>query len=90
MKSIDEYLAALEKELAGSDLATLRDARTDAEEHLHTAVETLKEGNPEITNQEAVVTCIVEYGTPDEIAAAYKQIEDYLVPAFSSAQTAYN
>jgi len=84
MKSIEEYLIALEVELAGSDLATLRDALTDAEEHLHTAVETLKEGHPEITDEEAVAACIEEYGTPAEIAAAYKQIEDYLVPAFSS------
>ena len=54
MKSIDEYLEALEKELTGSDPATIRDARTDAEEHLRTAVETLKENNPHITEGEAV------------------------------------
>jgi len=88
MKSIDQYLSALERELAGSDLATIRDARADAEEHLHAAVEIMKESNPDLTEAEAVAACIAEYGTPAEIAAAYKQIEDYLVPALAPRKPA--
>jgi len=84
MKSIDEYLTTLENELAGSDLATIKDARTDAEEHLQTAIENMKEQNPEMSDVEALSICIKEYGAPEEIASAYKQVEEYLVPKYPS------
>jgi hypothetical protein len=88
MKSIDQYLSALERELAGSDPATVRDAQADAGEHLHTAVEIMKESNPDLSDGEAIAACIDEYGTPAEIAAAYKGIEDYLVPALAPRKPA--
>jgi uncharacterized membrane protein len=39
MKSVEDYLARLEKELAGSDPAITQDALADAEEHLRNALE---------------------------------------------------
>jgi len=87
MKSIDEYLNTLEVELQGSDLATIKDARTDAEEHLQTAIENLKEQKPEMGDSEALTVCIEEYGTPEEIASAYKQVEEFLIPSYPSRRT---
>lgn len=82
MTSIDSYLDTLEKELHGSDPATIRDAKSDAEEYLRSAVENMKEKNPEFSYSEAVKICIEEYGTPEEIGSAYKQVEGYLVPSY--------
>ena len=83
MISIENYLDALEKELHGSDSATIRDAKSDAEEYLRSAVENMKEQNPELSYSEVVKICIEEYGAPEEIASAYKQVEEYLVPSYS-------
>jgi len=87
MKSIDEYLDTLEEELRGCDPATIRDARSDAEEHLRTAIDNLNDQNSEIADSEALSVSIEEYGTPEEIASAYKQVEEYLIPMYPSRKS---
>ena len=87
MKSIDEYLDTLEEKLRGSDPATIKDARSDAEEHLRTAIDNLKDHNSEMSDSEALSVCIEDYGTPEEIASAYKQVEDYLIPMYPSRKS---
>ena len=44
INSIEQYLAELKKELAGSDRATIQDALSDAEEYLRTALNSASEG----------------------------------------------
>jgi uncharacterized membrane protein len=75
INSIELYLTQLRKELNGSDRATIQDALADAEEYLRNALEYIKKAKPEISEPEALASIIQEYGTPEEIAAAYQKVE---------------
>jgi len=70
-KSIDEYIKELRRELAGSDPALIQDALYDAEEFLHSELAALDEEDREA----ALADVINRYGTPAEIAKAYKEAE---------------
>lgn len=67
--TIEAYLAELRGALAGADPALVQDATYDAEEYLRSAVAEAG-GTPD-----AVASAIEAYGTPAEIAAAYKETE---------------
>ena len=73
--SIEEYLDQLKIELKDSDAATVQDALADAEEHLRTALANRKQEQPEASEEEALGQVIEQYGSPDEIASAYKEVE---------------
>jgi hypothetical protein len=75
ISSIEEYLDALKKELQGSDSATVQDAMVDAEDHLTTALESLQENQPDLDEADALTQVINQYGTPEETAAAYMEVE---------------
>ena len=68
---IDDYLAALRDALAGADPATVRDALSDAEEHLRTAGKETEEDMDRI---------IDDYGSPREVASAYIEAESRTEP----------
>ena len=72
ISSINEYLTALKQELSGQDPATVQDAQSDAEEFLSVALETAKKTRPNLSQAEAMAEIIKNYGTPAEVAAAYK------------------
>ena len=80
IKSVEEYLAALKTELKGSDAATIQDALTDAEEHLRAALVGLREKQPDLSEQEALAQAIEQYGSAEETAAAYAEVERRTVP----------
>jgi hypothetical protein len=84
-KNVDDYLSRLKKELKGSDPALIQDALSDAEEHLRFALNTAKTENPNITEAEALVPIFEKYGSPSEVAVAYKKIEAHLQPVFAPA-----
>ena len=67
--TVEEYLNALKQEMQGVDNATIQDALVDAEEHLRTALETAEE------SADALPAIIEQYGTPEETAAAYAEVE---------------
>ena len=67
--TVEGYLAQLKGALAGADPALVQDALYDAEDYLRSAVAE-GDGSPE-----AVDAAIEAYGTPEEIAAAYKKTE---------------
>jgi len=67
--TVEGYLAELRKVLAGSDPALIQDAVYDAEEYLRTAVAE-GDGSPE-----SLEAAIESYGTPEEVAAAYRDAE---------------
>ena len=75
VKSVDEYLSLLKKELAGSDAAVIQDALADAEEHLRTALAQAISGNPNTSEAEAIPSIAEKYGSPQEVAEAYRQME---------------
>jgi uncharacterized membrane protein len=75
-KAINDYLAKLRKALAGADRATIQDALSDAEEHLTTALEQTLEKEPGASPEAALEKIIQIYGAPEEVAAAYKEMEN--------------
>jgi len=83
LKNVDEYLVELKKELNGSDIATVQDALADAEDHLRTAVISLREHEPEMAESDALQIAIEQYGTPSETAAAYIEVERRTYPGLS-------
>jgi len=76
IKSVEEYLRQLKAELAGCDRATIQDALSDAEEYLRNTLA----ARPDLAEADALPPVIEKYGAPDEIAAAYREIESR-VPA---------
>lgn len=68
-ETIEAYLTELRTALVGADPALVQDATYDAEEYLRSAVAEAG-GTPD-----AVVSAIDAYGTPAEVAAAYKETE---------------
>jgi len=81
--SIEQYLDELKKELSGSDRATIQDALSDAEEYLRTSLDSYLETHPGVPVTEAMVSITAKYGTPAEIATAYRDIEARTPPAFT-------
>jgi hypothetical protein len=84
IKKIEEYLDQLKKELSGSDSALVQDALFDAEEHFRTALADALEKSPLSSETDILQTQIEKYGTPREIASAYKEIESRIVPTFAA------
>jgi len=73
--NIEAYLVQLKKELAGCDRATIQDALSDAEEYLRNALANLRETQPGVSEEAVIPSIMEEYGTPIEIAQAYRKIE---------------
>lgn len=67
--TIEAYLIELRAALAGADPALVQDAVYDAEEYLRSAM--AEDGG----THEAIEAAIDAYGTPAEIAAAYRETE---------------
>jgi uncharacterized membrane protein len=79
--TIEEYLEALKSEMQGSDSALLQDALADAREHLSTALAVAREKNSDLNEADAMKIIIEEYGTPEETASAYKEVERRTSPS---------
>ena len=75
LTNIEAYIENLRRALAGSDPALVQDALSDAEEHLRTALDQVRREQPELSEAEAVARIIDEYGSPGEIADAYRDHE---------------
>lgn len=80
IQSVEEYLDILKNELKGSDAATIQDALADAEEHLRAALTNLREQQPERPEEDALQQVIEQYGSPEETASAYKEVERRTLP----------
>jgi hypothetical protein len=73
--TIEEYLDALKEEMKDADPALVQDAQSDAREHLSTALATVQEATPATSEADALGKIIEEYGTPEETASAYREVE---------------
>lgn len=80
-KTIEAYLDALKGELKDADSALLQDALSDAREHLATALEAARAADPAVSADEALASIVEEYGSPEETASAYKEVERRTSPA---------
>ena len=85
--TIEEYLDALKTEMQGSDSALLQDALADAREHLSTALAVAREKNAELKEADALKVIVDEYGTPEETAFAYKEVERRTSPSLKQTTT---
>ena len=73
-KTIEGYLTQLKAALAGADPALVQDALYDAEEYLRDAI--AEAGGVGAANPTAAFDAAVDaYGTPEEVAAAYRDAE---------------
>ena len=88
MKNVKEYLDRLKTEMRGCDPALIQDALSDAEEHLQNALEEALESSPEMSKQATLESSIGKYGTPQEVASAYREIESRMRPALAPAEPA--
>ena len=79
--TVEEYLDALKNEMRDADSALVQDAQADAREHLSTALAVAREAAPEASEADALKKIIEEYGTPEETASAYKEVERRTSPA---------
>jgi hypothetical protein len=70
--TVEGYLAELRGALAGADPALVQDALYDAEDNLRTA---LADAGGAAATPEAVAAAIDAYGTPEEVAEAYRTAE---------------
>jgi hypothetical protein len=73
--TIEAYLDALKTALAGADTALIQDAQADAFEHLSMALEAKRATAPDLSVPDALAAIIEGYGTPEETASAYREIE---------------
>jgi uncharacterized membrane protein len=83
IESIDQYLGLLKQELSGSDRATIQDALADAQEHLSSALDHVREMREDVSEADALQSIVQEYGSPEETAMAYKEIEARTRPALA-------
>jgi uncharacterized membrane protein len=70
-RSIDEYLLQLRAALEDADPALIQDALYDAEEYLRAEVA----ANAGKSEADALAAIVGTYGTPEEVAAAYRETE---------------
>ena len=82
--SIEGYLRQLKAELKDCDRATVQDALSDAEEYLRNGLENLRESKPDVAEENIFSSVVEEYGTPAEIAEAYRKIEARTSPSLTS------
>ncbi|MFC1957528.1 sensor domain-containing protein [Chloroflexota bacterium] len=80
IQCIDDYLSQLKKELSGCDRATIQDALSDAEEYLRTALNSVTSNDATISEADALSQIMARYGTPEEVATAYREIEHRITP----------
>jgi hypothetical protein len=83
--TIEEYLDALKNEMQGGDSALLQDALADAREHLSTALAVAREKTPDLNEADVLKTIVEEYGSPEETASAYKEVERRTSPSLKQA-----
>jgi hypothetical protein len=85
-KDVQDYLEKLKKELQGADPALIQDALSDAEAHLRTGLEEETTHSPGLSETDALKTIIEKYGSPSEIAAAYRSIEPHIAPFLAAVR----
>jgi uncharacterized membrane protein len=87
IESVEGYLEQLKRELDGCDSATVQDALADAEEHLRTALEQRSGLDAELPEQEALRPILEKYGSPAEVAQAYREIEMLTLPSITGMKS---
>jgi uncharacterized membrane protein len=82
-QNVEAYLSELREGLSGLDPATIQDALADAEDHLQSALEQARREHPEAAPESLLSAIVADFGTPQEVAKAYREIEVRLTPPFA-------
>ena len=83
--TVEEYLDALKNEMKDADSALAQDAQADAREHLSTALTVARETAPEVGEADALKKIVEGYGTPEETASAYREVERRTSPVLKQS-----
>lgn len=84
-KTIEDYLDALKNEMKDADPALVQDAQADAREHLTLALKASKDKEPDVSEADALNAIIEGYGSPEETASAYREVERRTSPVLNPA-----
>ncbi len=85
-KDVEGYLEKLKRELEGADPALIQDALSDAEGHLRTALKEEGIHTSGLSESKALESIVEKYGTPYEVASAYRAIESRIPPVLTAAR----
>jgi hypothetical protein len=81
-RDLERYLDDLKRELKECDPAMIQDAVADAEEHLLIAVQQTHMDQPGIDSGTAWSRVTGDYGSPADVATAYRELEERSIPVF--------
>jgi len=84
-RQIEEYLQSLKTALSGTDKAIVQDALSDAEEHLRAALHSEMQEDSGASALKVLERNMAEYGSPQEVAEAYRNWESDFPPTLASA-----
>ncbi|HTT98510.1 MAG TPA: sensor domain-containing protein, partial [Rhizomicrobium sp.] len=83
-ETVRAYLADLRRALKGAPAGLISDALADTEDHLNNEIS----HNPEIPESQILATVIETYGTPQEIAEEYRDMEATIGGPFPKSDAA--
>ena len=76
--TVAAYLAQLRRALKGAPAGLISDALADCEDHLNSEIAT----NPDLNETQILLTVVETYGTPEEIAEEYRDMEHTISTPF--------
>jgi uncharacterized membrane protein len=81
-ETVSAYLAQLRRALKGAPAGLISDALADCEDHLNNEIAQ----NPQLTETQILASVIETYGTPEEIAEEYRDMETTISTPFPKAE----
>ena len=81
--TVSAYLAQLRLALKGAPAGLISDALADCEDHLRNEIAQ----NPQMSETQILASVIETYGTPEEIAEEYRDMETTIATPFPKAET---
>jgi|SRR5579871_1928546 len=82
--TVSAYLAQLRRALKGAPAGLISDALADCEDHLNNEISQ----NPELSETQILASVVETYGTPEEIAEEYRDMESTISTPFPKAEPA--
>ena len=81
--TVAAYLAELRRALKGAPAGLISDALADCEDHLNNEIAQ----NPELNETQILASVVETYGTPEEIAEEYRDMETTISTPFPKSET---
>jgi len=81
-ETVSAYLAQLRQALKGAPAGLISDALADCEDHLNNEIAQ----NPQLSQSQILASVVETYGTPEEIAEEYRDMETTISTPFPKAE----